>query len=45
MLSQPTELVPTQRSLLAIIDGSGRKARDRIEHRPWQQGASAEDDC
>jgi site-specific recombinase XerD len=32
MLSQPTELVPTQRSLPAIIDGSGRKARDRIEH-------------
>jgi hypothetical protein len=32
MLSQPTELVPTQRGLPAIIDGSGRKARDRIEH-------------
>jgi hypothetical protein len=26
------ELVPTQRGLPAIIDGSGRKARDRIEH-------------
>jgi site-specific recombinase XerD len=32
LLNQPTELVPTQRGLLAIIDGSGRKARDRIEH-------------
>jgi site-specific recombinase XerD len=32
MLSQPTELVPTQRGLPAIIDGSGRKVRDRIEH-------------
>jgi site-specific recombinase XerD len=32
MLSQPSELVPTQRGLPAIIDGSGRKARDRIKH-------------
>jgi hypothetical protein len=37
MLSQdlvvvPTELVPTEGQLPAIIQGSGRKARDRIEH-------------
>jgi hypothetical protein len=32
MLNQPTELAPTQRGLPAIIHGSGRKARDRIEH-------------
>jgi hypothetical protein len=28
----PTKLVPTERQLPAIIQGSGRKARDRIEH-------------
>jgi site-specific recombinase XerD len=37
MLSQdlvpvPTELVPTEGRLPAILEGSGRKARDRIEH-------------
>ena len=32
MLSQLTGLVPTQRRLPALIDGSGRKTRDRIEH-------------
>jgi hypothetical protein len=28
----PTTLVPAEGQLPAIIDGSGRKARDRIEH-------------
>jgi site-specific recombinase XerD len=32
MLNQDLILVPTQGGLPAIIDGSGRKARDRIEH-------------